>query len=62
MPKITVTKDPDRLAHCPFPKWQGALWVDVLEEDPSYIEWLISGEGPKMDDELYNHLIELLEE
>lgn len=62
MAKITITKDPDRLVHCPFPKWQGVPWEDVLSEDPSYILWLVSGESPKIDEELYDHLIELLEQ
>ncbi len=55
----------DPLVHCPFTKHPGKLWRDVLEEDRLYVEWLVSGnDGPTtpIDDELYDHLIGLLED
>ena len=50
-----------RLETCPFPKHRGVPWEDVVEDDRRYVEWLVGGEGPEMDDELYDHLMELLE-
>jgi len=47
---------------CGFPKHQGIPWEDVLSEDRPYVEWLISGEGPQMEDELYDFLEEMLTE
>lgn len=52
----------DRLWICPFPKHQGEEWADVVDEDRRYVEWLISAEGPEMDQELYDYLEDLLEE
>lgn len=52
----------DWFERCPFPKHRGKLWEDVLEEDPQYVEWLVSGEGPAMSDALYEHLTIWLEE
>jgi hypothetical protein len=52
----------DPFVLCPFPKWQGHPWEEVLEKHPSYVEWLVSGEGPPMSEELYDHLVFLLED
>ena len=53
--------DPSGFTLCMFPKHRGIPWEDVVEEDPKYVHWLISGEGPEMDEELYDFLEELLE-
>lgn len=50
-----------RLERCPFPKHEGEEWTEVVENDPEYVEWLISGEGPDMDSTLLDHLTDLLE-
>ena len=47
---------------CPFPKHRDRLWTEVVEEDRHYVIWLVGPEGPTMSEELYDHLIELLEE
>lgn len=47
---------------CPFPKHEGRLWTDIIEDDRQYVEWLVSGEGPPMSDLQYDYLINLLEE
>lgn len=49
------------LETCPFAKHEDEPWEDVLESDRLYIEWLVSGEGPKLSERLYDHLISLLE-
>ena len=46
---------------CTFPKHKGKLWVDVIDEDRSYVEWLVSGEGPHIREPLYEYLMGLLE-
>ena len=53
---------PDAFIHCQFPAHSGELWEDVIEEDRSYVAWLVSAEGPQIDSALCNYLIELLEE
>lgn len=50
------------LIRCPFSKHEGVEWETVLSEDRSYIEWLVSHEGPAMSKYLYEHLMDLLEE
>lgn len=47
---------------CRFPKHEGKLWEDILEEDREYIDWLVSGDGPEIDSDLYDYLMELLED
>ena len=47
---------------CPFPKHKGKLWAQVIEEDPDYVEWLLSGEGPLIGPTLYEKLTEMMEE
>lgn len=54
--------DLNPLTHCPFRKHRGESWEDVLEEDRRYMEWLVSGEGPDLGQELYDTLMDLLEE
>lgn len=51
----------DRLTHCPFPKHKGKPWEEVVEDDPQFIRWLLY-EGPDLDDELFAHLAELIDE
>jgi len=46
---------------CPMPKHKDELWEDVVEEDRPYVEWLVSGDGPELDEKLYDYLMELLE-
>ncbi len=45
---------------CPFPKYCGVPWGDVVASDSAYVHWLISGNGPEMEDELYDFLEDLL--
>ena len=52
----------DATVVCPFPKHQGKPWEDVIDEDRNYVEWLVGYEGPELRPELYNRLMELLEE
>lgn len=54
--------DLNPLTHCPFPKHRGERWEDVLEDDRRYLEWLVSHEGPDLGEELYETLMDLLEE
>lgn len=46
---------------CRLPKHKGKLWVDIVMEDRGYIEWVVSGEGPIIDSDLYDYLMDLLE-
>lgn len=50
------------LTYCRFPEHDGERWVDVLDSDRPYMEWLVSGKGPFMPSELYDAVMELLEE
>lgn len=45
--------DIDFTTHCPFPAHKGQAWQEVVEKNQSYAEWLISAEGPDMDEEMY---------
>ncbi len=47
---------------CPFPKHRDKDWVDVIEEDRPYVEWLVSADGPDMGTEMYDFVMDLLEE
>lgn len=47
---------------CRFPKHEGKLWEDIVEEDRPYVDWLLGVEGPNMEDGLYEYLTELMEE
>lgn len=47
--------------YCHFPKHEGKLWVDVIAEDRQYVEWVVSGGGPYIEDRLYDYLMDLLE-
>ena len=48
---------------CPFPKHEGREWVDIIQDDRAYMEWLVSGEPDfELWDELETYLIDLLEE
>jgi len=53
---------PEALLVCPWPKYKGEAWEGVVEKDRAYVEWLVGGEGPTMDAEVYDALIEFLEE
>ena len=57
-----MSEEFDPLEFCPFPKHHGEPWDEVVEEDPGYVRWLIGGEGPEVDAELYDCLTDLLEE
>ena len=61
MPSFDHSKKPDLLYYCPFPKHEGEKWVDVVENDSEYIEWLLSGEGPYLSERLTDKLTWLLE-
>ena len=50
------------LAICKLPKHKDEYWSDIIEEDRDYVEWLVSGNGPVVSEELYEYLIELLEQ
>ena len=54
----------EELEICKFPKHDGEEWEDVMEEDRSYVEFLVSGESraPDMSTALYDRLMDLLEE
>lgn len=56
---------PDRpledLETCNFPKHAGVPWVEVVEIDRPYVEWLIGGTGPSLQPDLEDHLTDLLE-
>lgn len=52
----------DALEVCPYPQHQGERWEDVVVEDRGYVEFLVSDAGPTMNEELYDFLIDLLEE
>lgn len=47
---------------CYFPEHDGEFWSDVVEDDRPYVMWIVGGEGPKMTEDLYNYLMELLED
>ena len=59
MPKIPQQPNPEI---CNFPKHKGRPWTEVVKNDASYMEWLISFEGPPMTEELYNTIVSVLEE
>jgi hypothetical protein len=46
---------------CHFRKHRGKEWTKIVREDPGYVEWLVSHDGPEIDGELYDYLIDLLE-
>ena len=47
---------------CQFTKHYGEFWTHVLVDDRPYMEWLVSGEHDmELTEELYDHLMELLE-
>ena len=47
-----------------FPKHRYEPWADVVENDRSYVEWLVGGQDnpPDLSDELRDYLMDLLEE
>jgi hypothetical protein len=47
---------------CGFPKHEGKPWTLVIEEDPDYVSWILSGEGPLIGPTLYEKLTEMMEE
>jgi hypothetical protein len=47
---------------CRFPKHKGERWEDIVKDDPEYVEFILSGEGPHLDEEQYDYIMELLEE
>ncbi len=52
----------DAMVFCPFAQHKWVEWETVVEEDRSYVEWLVGGDGPSLGEELYDTLIDLLEE
>ena len=47
---------------CSMPKHQGESWVDIVDYDRSYIDWLVNGDNaPDLPDELLDTLEKLLE-
>ena len=46
---------------CHFKKYRGKEWTVVVREDPDYVEWLLSMDGPEIDGELYDYLTDLIE-
>ena len=47
---------------CGLSKHRGKLWEDLVEEDKAYLEWCISMYGPSLNDQTYDHIVDLLEE
>ena len=48
---------------CQFPKHRGKDWVDVVDEDREFCEWIVSGEHEMVIEEvLYDYLMDLLED
>jgi hypothetical protein len=47
---------------CPFKKHKGKLWKEVAEEDPEYVDWILSFEGPRLTDEQYDYIYNVAEE
>jgi len=60
MAKFTPRLDLDLV--CRMKKHNGELWEYVVDEDRPYVEWLVSGDGPKLWEALYDYLMDLLEE
>lgn len=60
MPRFDPMKR-DSLKNCPFDKHRGKPWNLVVSTDRKYVEWLVSGEGPALDPDLEETLINLLE-
>lgn len=58
MPKLP-RGEPER---CPFPKHKGRLWASILEDDPQYVHWVVSMEGPPLTNDQYDHIMVLLED
>lgn len=50
------------LTHCSFRKHRDKPWEDVVVEDPSYVRWLLSMDGPELSMELRDKLTELMED
>jgi len=51
----------DPLKMCPFPEHYGAEWAELAHINRNYLHWLISGEGPDMDPDMEEHIVNLLE-
>ena len=50
-------------ARCSFPKHSGRLWIDVVDDDRPYVEWLIwDFLGGDANETLVDFLTDLLEE
>ena len=47
---------------CHFPPHKGELWEDVVREDRKFVEQIIGMFGPKIEEELEDYLVSLLEE
>lgn len=56
-----MTDDIDPGTHCPFPKHRGKSWAKVVSDDPEYAEWLVSGSGPDMADDMYDAITDAIE-
>ena len=59
---MTEHDEIDPATHCPFPKHRGVRWDIVAADDRAYAIWLLSGTGPEMPEEMYNAIIDALEE
>ena len=58
--RLDPEKNSTKLKVCKFEKHQGELWVDIIEEDRAYVEWLV--EQQWLNDDLHDYLIGLLED
>ncbi len=52
----------DDLFVCPFPKHRDEMWDDVIQYDRDYCEWLVSADGPKLGRDMYDMIMDKLEE
>ena len=50
----------DPMQTCPFHKWLGVPWTEVVKDDPDYVRWLLSGAGPMIVESVRVRLENLL--
>ena len=59
---VKSEKKHDRFVYCPFTKYHNVPWVEVVEDDVGYVEWLISPDCYlDLDEAMAEFLEDLLE-
>jgi len=58
----TLNPGNDRFTYCPFTKHKGIRWIEVVQDDVQYVEWLLDSEDADVDDSMHEFLTNLLED